>query len=333
MKLPKFKLPRLHKPTKREVNHFILYFAIVLFGNFVAATASALFIIPCDLAMGGTTGIGIFISNFWDNEFAVTIIVYVANFFLFVIGAIFLGGKFAAATALGSLLYPTFIGIVTSLNNTLHGGAPVTENPLLASICGALLFGFGIGIVVRVGASTGGTDIPPLILHKFFAFPVSAGLWILDMSIVLLQLIAKPIETILYGVIITLLSSVVIEEISPIGMKRTQVKIVSQKYEEIREMILTKVNRGVTTLYGQTGFLKADCHMLLTIISHRELVKLKTLVQEIDPEAFMSISIVSEVRGRGFTSEGIKLSRPGPETVIMDEPAEEALPEAANPEE
>lgn len=316
--MKKFKLPTLRKPTGKEVKGYIIYFAIVLFGNLIAAGASALFIIPCGLAMGGTTGIGIFISNFWENEFAVTIIVYIANFFLFIVGSIFLGAKFAAATALGSLLYPTFIGLVTSLNNSLHGGRPLTEDPLLASICGALLFGLGIGIVVRVGASTGGTDIPPLILHKFFGFPVSAGLWILDMSIVLLQLIAKDVEVILYGVIITLLSSVVIEKISPIGMKRTQVKIVSQKYEEIREMILSKINRGVTTLYGQTGFLKEDCHMLLTIISHRELVKLKTLVQEIDPEAFMTVSIVSEVRGRGFTSEGIKLTRPQAETIVLD---------------
>ena len=187
------------------------------------------------------------------------------------------------------------------------------------------MFGFGVGIVVRVGASTGGTDIPPLIFHKYFNLPVSVGLWALDITIVLMQLAVVPVENVLVGVIITLLSSFIIEMVAPIGMKRTQVKIISEKWEEIRAMILKKVSRGVTVLYGQTGYLKQDCHMILTIVSNRELVKLKTEVQAIDPNAFMTISVVSEVRGRGFTLENIYLPDPNVEIPITEksEPTEQ----------
>ncbi len=92
-------------------------------------------------------------------------------------------------------------------------------------------------------------------------------------------------------------------------MRKAQVKIISKKYKEIRDMILNEMNRGVTTLYGQTGFLKEKCFVLLTIVSNRDVIKLKNRIQEIDPEAFLMVSVVSEVRGRGFSSDRIALPR------------------------
>ncbi|MDE6412237.1 MAG: YitT family protein, partial [Clostridia bacterium] len=168
----------------------------------------------------------------------------------------------------------------------------------------------GIGIVVGVGESTGGTDIPPLIFHKFFNFPVSAGMWILDISIVFLQFAAKvTVENILYGVLITLCSSIIVDKVALIGSKRAQVKILSKKTEEIRKMILNKLNRGVTLLSGKTGFLKNDCFMVMTIVSFRDVVKLRNAVQKIDPDALFMVSTISEVRGRGFSSERIALPK------------------------
>ncbi len=305
---------KLKKPTKRQVLRFLLNSLIILVGNAIAAAGTAFFIIPNNFVMGGTTGLGIFVRNLipetlsW-REWVVSITVYTANIVLFVIGAVLLGKKFAAATLAGTLLYPTFVSIYTSINDTfdLHlGMSEDIGSPLFAGVCGAIIFGVGIGIVVRVGASTGGTDIPPLIFQRFFGTPVSVSLWIVDGAIILLQLFAGVgLDAVLFGFLITLLTSIVIDKISPIGMRRTQVKIVSARYEEIRQMILTKVSRGVTVLYGETGYLKADCRVLLTVISHRQLTTLKKEVEKIDPQAFMMISDVSEVRGRGFHSDGV----------------------------
>ncbi len=321
------RIPKPKKPTKRQVERFLLNSVIIVVGNAITALGSALFIIPNGFVMGGTTGLGIFVRNMLKayasvsagvENWIVTITVYAANILLFVVGTILLGKKFAVTTLAGTLLYPTFMslfGLVSDAYVASHG-APVGmagegANLLLCALFGALLFGFGIGIVVRVGASTGGTDIPPLILNKYFGTPVSATLRVIDMAIIALQFIAKvPITYILYGVLITLLSSLFVGIVAPIGMKRTQVKIVSRKYEEIRDMILTKISRGVTVLYGQTGYLRQDCHVVLTVISHRQLVTLKSEVQRIDPEAFMTISVVSEVRGRGFHSDGVDFLMP-----------------------
>lgn len=319
------------KPSRRDVLHFLRYLLMVLLGNALAAAGSAFFVLPNHFVMGGTTGIGIFVRNLVgaEQEWIVSLTVYVANMILFAIGAWLLGKKFALATLAGTLLYPTFMTAFNALYDVYEAryGA-FTTNPLLAAICGALIFGLGIGIAIRVGASTGGTDIPPVIFQKYFNWPVSVTLWVLDFSIVLLQLVAPDIgaEEILYGVVITLISSIAVEKISPIGRRRAQVKIVSRNYRVIREKILG-MDRGVTLLYGKTGFLKEHCFVLLTVVSHRELVKLKNMVYEADPDAFMTISDVSEVRGRGFSSEKVLYprseERADPEDLVEVSPDDE----------
>ena len=322
------KLPKLHKPTKRQVLKFLKYALIVIMGNAIAAAASAFLIIPNGFVMGGTTGVGIFVRNLLGEdhpfaEWAVNITVYAANIALFILGACLLGKKFAVATAAGTLLYPSFLSLWQLVNEKLNnpfffrdaegflgGTAGAVYQPLLAVIFGALFFGLGIGIVVRVGASTGGTDIPPLIFHKFFNIPVSVGMWVLDISIVLLQFAAgTSVENVLYGILITLGSSIIVDKVAVIGAKKAQVKILSKKHEEIRKMILNKLNRGVTLLNGKTGFLKDDCYMILTIVSFRDVVKLRNAVQKIDPDALFMVSTISEVRGRGFSSDRIALPK------------------------
>ena len=307
---------QIRKPTSKQVKHFLFYILIVVVGNCVASAGSAYFIVPHGFVMGGTTGVGIFVRNLLGaenpgTEWAVTATVYIANIILFIVGAIFLGKRFAAATLAGTFLYPSFMAIHTQLNNLYvqSAGHIIAENdPLLAAFFGALLFGVGIGSVVRVGASTGGTDIPPLILNKLFGVPIVVTMWTLDITIVLIQLIADvTLETVLYGIVICIFSSVVIEFVTPIGQRKMQVKIVSHHYAAIREMILKELNRGVTMLYGKTGYLREKCYMLLTVVSPRELVRLKNKVQDIDPDAFLTVSIVSEVRGRGFSRESVQL--------------------------
>ncbi len=316
-------MKKLQKPTKLQILKFIRYCLIVIAGNAVAASAAAFFIKPNGLVMGGTTGLGILVENLLTNagkagaaKWAGNVTVYAVNIALFILGAVMLGKKFAIATAAGTLLYPSFLSLwqlVNGLLNKLPSGNPFylrDTDPLLAVIFGALIFGLGIGIVVRVGASTGGTDVPPLILNKYFGIPLAPAMWILDISIVLLQLIGgTKFPDVLYGILIQLSASLIVEKVALIGTKRAQVKIISRKYEEIRRMILDKLNRGVTMLYGKTGYLRDDCYMLLTIVSNRDVIKLKNAVQAIDPEAFFMVSIISEVRGNGFSSARVALPK------------------------
>ena len=173
------------------------------------------------------------------------------------------------------------------------------------NIAPSSLFGIGIGvalgIVIRSGASTGGMDIPPLVLNKLFKIPVSVGMYAFDFAILLAQLFFRPAETVLYGIVMTLIYTVVIDKMLLLGQSRTELKIVSAKSRQISDAILTQVDRGVTLLNGQGGYLGNETQLVLTVISNRELIKVEQLVHQIDPECFMVVSRVSEVRGRGFS--------------------------------
>ena len=323
----------IRKPSRYELKQTAFRWLLIVLGNAVTAAASSFFIIPGGLVVGGTTGLGIFVEQLWHYEYARVITVYTANIALFILGAILLGRRFFFATLAGTFLYPAFLSLfdaanaayVAAVGETLSGG-----DAFIDAFFGSLLFGAGIGLVVRVGASTGGTDIPPLLLQHFFGIPVSISLWVLDFAIVVLQLFAgSTLQTVLYGIVICVLSSVVIEFVTPLGRRKMQVKIVSHHYPEIREMILKELNRGVTMLYGKTGYLREKCYVLLTVVSSRELVRLKNKVQEIDPEAFLTVSVVSEVRGRGFSRESINLPK---EEEGMGELEEAEAEQAAPPE-
>lgn len=299
------------------------YFALVVVGNFITAFAAAFFVLPDGLIVGGTTGLGIFIEQFIEGS-AVSLIVFALNAVLFLIGALLLGKKFAFSTLLGTVLYPAFLALGEFVHEAVLGSATLTgDDVMLSTVCGGLLLGLGIGIVVRQGASTGGTDIPALIFNKFFGVPVSVSLWSLDLIIIAMQIATGGLSFALYGIIMALIQAFVVDVITPIGLRKFQVKIVSERWREIREMLLSQV-LGVTVLYGQTGFLQEKCHMLLTVVSTRNLVKVKNEIQKIDPNAFLTISVVSEVRGRGYTTERVVLP---PERRGTEDLQEVALPE------
>ena len=339
------------KPTKNQTKRFMINFLFIVLGNAITAAATAFFIEPNNFVMGGATGIGIFVRNLLAKagktaelyawvDWVVIFTTYAVNIFLFIIGAIFMGKKYAAGTLAGTLLYPTFMAIYKPLNDLYVKavGMPMAgSNPLLAVIIGSLLFGLGIGIVVHVGASTGGTDIPPMIMHKYFNLPVSVTMIALDCTIVALQLICVDFDMILFGILITVISSIVIDVVSPIGTRRSQVKIISKKYREIRQMILTKMNRGVTMLYGRTGFLQEKCYVVLTIVSDRDVVKLKNEIWKIDPTAFLMVSVISEVRGNGFSTDekiALPMQQLNEDLIdVTDEFNAGAPPRSENPEE
>ena len=158
-----------------------------------------------------------------------------------------------------------------------------------------------MGVVLRAGASTGGMDIPPLLLKKYLRIPVSASLWVFDFCILLAQMAFHPVEDLLYGILLIIVISIALNKIMLLGTSKTEVKIVSDKSTEIRDAILSKVDRGVTMLRGAGGYLGNDTEVVLSVVSNHELPKIERLAREIDPDCFMIVSRVTEVWGRGFS--------------------------------
>ena len=171
----------------------------------------------------------------------------------------------------------------------------------MSTIFAALLVGAGVGIVLRVGASTGGLDIPAIILNKKKGVPIAIVLYIIDFSILLSQMIFSNIEQILYGIIIVLITTMVINKVIVYGKNDFMVTIISEKYLEISENIHSKIDRGTTFIDIQTGYKKNKQQAVMSVISKRELHSLNKLVQEIDPKAFIIINQVNQVKGRGFS--------------------------------
>jgi uncharacterized membrane-anchored protein YitT (DUF2179 family) len=144
-------------------------------------------------------------------------------------------------------------------------------------------------------------DIPPLVLQKKLRIPVSISLYAFDCAILLLQALFSNVEQVLYGLVLVLLYTLTLNKTLMAGTGQMQLKVVSQKYEEISRAIQRQADRGTTLLKSVGGYGGQEGCTVLTVVSNRELAKLTETVTEIDPDAFMVVSQVNEVRGRGFT--------------------------------
>ena len=268
---------------------------MVLFGNIVYALTVKLFVLSADLISCGTTGIALVVNHLTDIPVSGFILVF--NIVMLGVGWLILGRQFAMTTILSSLFYPVSLSVL----NRLMGDVVITDNPLLNVFFAGLGLGLSLGIVIRAGASTGGMDIPPLILQRYFRIPVSVSLWVFDFCILLSQMLFHPAEDLLYGILLILVVSITLNKVMLLGTGRTEVKIVSSKSDEIRDAILSKVDRGVTLLHGESGYLHEQTEVIMSVVSNYELPKIQRLARDIDPACFMIISHVSEVWGQGFS--------------------------------
>lgn len=269
----------------------------VMIGNIIYALVVKLFILPTNLMSSGTTGIALLANHFLGIPVSFFILIF--NVCMLILGLIVLGKKFAMTTIASTLMYP----IALEFFNQTLGEFVITNNELLNTIFAGLGIGLALGIVIRSGASTGGMDIPPLVLNHFFRIPVSVSLYVFDFIILSSQSLYNPLERLLYGIILILLTSIVLDKVLLMGTTKTEVKIISPKFEKISEEILSEMDRGVTLLNARGGYLKNEHSVVLSVVSNRELPKIEKLVRALDPDAFMIVSRVSEVWGRGFSTK------------------------------
>ena len=270
-------------------------FLFIILGNLIFALGIAVFVIPNGLILGGSTGLALSVQHFLGID--ITITVAIINIVTFLAGLFILGKKFAATTLISTFIFPIFLNYFKDIKRFKN----ITSDLLLASIFTALLVGTGVGIVLRVGASTGGLDIPAIILNKKKGIPIAVVLYAIDISILFSQMIFSNTEQILYGIIIVLITTMVINKVIVYGKNDFMVTIISEKYLEISENIHNKIDRGTTFIDIQTGYKKNTQQAVMSVISKRELHSLNKLVQEIDPKAFIIINQVNQVRGRGFS--------------------------------
>ena len=275
----------------------------LLAGNALYSLTVVLFLVPSGLITGGATGIALAANRM--AGLPVSAVLLAVNVVMLVVGWVLLGRRFAVSTLASTFLSPLTLAVW----ERLFAGYVLTDDLFLNTVFAGLGIGGALGLVIRVGGSTGGMDIPPLVLQKYFRIPVAASMTVFDLLILFAQAVSSPKAQVLYGVVLVFAYSIVLDKVILLGSRRTEVKLVSARTDELRSAILSELDRGVTLLSAEGGYLRQPGQLLLTVISPRELPRLERLVHAIDPACFMIVSEVTEVRGRGFSLEKDYLDR------------------------
>lgn len=320
--------------TKKNIHDFL----IINLGVFLMAFTYSVFIDRNNLVIGGVGGMATILRSALEGKtlFGITIsssmLIFVINMILLVIALIFVGKSFFIKTVYASLIYPVYVFIfetlfkpivdvipnLSNIQNELVQAFPnLTHNAinvvmagayLLVIIFGAVLSGLGLGLALKKGASTGGTDILQQILLDHFKIPFSVSLFMIDGSIVLIAtLFFGDFFILLYGVIFIYLSGVVLDAVAFSGFNSRAVYIITREPEQVKEKIYEVLGRGVTEVYSRGGYDQEDKKTLVCVMSNNEFYKMKTLILNIDKRAFIYVVRASEVHGEGFSYDSPEL--------------------------
>lgn len=279
----------------KSIRKLVKQIAIIVFGLTIYAFGVAMFVLPLDMIAAGTTGIALLAQRFWGIPISTFVAAF--NILMFALGFLELGKTFALTTLVATFYYPVILDVAIAV----VGDMVITQDPMLNAIFAGLFIGFALGIVIKAGASTGGMDIPPLVLKKRLGIPVSVSMYFFDAVILIAQMPFGDKERILYALIMVMIYTMVLDKVLMMGTKQVQVKVFSDKYEEISKAIQEQLDRGTTLLNMEGGYSRKKSMAVLSVVSGRELNKLNEIVMQLDENAFMIVHQVGEVRGRGFT--------------------------------
>nr|WP_071315666.1 YitT family protein [Anaerobacillus isosaccharinicus]MBA5584640.1 YitT family protein [Anaerobacillus isosaccharinicus]QOY38491.1 YitT family protein [Anaerobacillus isosaccharinicus] len=267
-------------------------YAHVLVGSAIVAIAFNLFLLPNRIASGGVSGISTIVYDIFAITPAFT--QWAFNIPLFIAGILLLGGfKYGLKTLVGTAFLPLVVLLTRDV-------APATSDPLLGALFGGIGVGIGLGIVFRSNSSTGGTDLAAQIIHKYTGLSLGACVFMIDGLVVATSAIVFNIELALYALIALYITGKTIDLVQ-MGVGYAKVAlIISEKQEEVQQGLLKEVDRGVTKLEGYGGYTNHKRPVLMCVVNQMEVTKLKQVVRNIDPNAFVIVTNATEVLGEGF---------------------------------
>ena len=300
--------------TKQPVLTVIKEYSLIALGIILYVTGWSLFLVPNNLVGGGVSGVAAIVQyatrgfvKIGTTYFLVNSILLVAA--LFVLGKSF-GGKTVFAVIIASVGLNMLQGLIPA---EITQALAVDNGKLMSTIMGGIMVGVGIGMTMSQGGSTGGTDIVALIVNKYRN--VSPGRMILWMDVVIIlssflvpsyasdgTLLpwTEKFTTVIYGFILVMVNSTVIDLYLSGSRQSVQLFILSRKHEAIADMITNDLKRGVTVLDGKGWYTKASTEVIMVITRKSDLGFLLKMIKKVDPEAFLSVSYVTGVYGKGF---------------------------------
>jgi uncharacterized membrane-anchored protein YitT (DUF2179 family) len=277
---------------------WFLSYSLIITGSFILATAFVFFITPYKIVPGGAYGISIVLHYILGTPVGLMALCF--DIPLTIIGMKILGPRFGFKTVLGFSLTAVFTDTLTFI----WGFEPLVKgDALLSSIFGGFLCGLGLGLIFKSKATSGGSDIVAAIIAKYTKLPIGQLMIMVDSVIVLFGLfVFRDWKIPLYSWIVIFITGKVIDGVLEGINYEKSLFIISDKYEEIREKIINDLNRGGTIIEGHGMFNMADRKIIFTVVSRRELIILEEYIQQIDPDAFLTVINASEILGEGFKS-------------------------------
>ncbi|HWO54538.1 YitT family protein [Paenibacillus sp. FSL M7-1455] len=271
-------------------------FVFITAGAILMAVALEVFLVPNDIIDGGITGISIVLSKITALPLGI---------FLFIINLpfLFLGYKQIGKTFAISTLYGIVVMSVTT--QLLHHVSPFTNEKILAVLFGGLILGLGVGLVIRFGGSLDGTEIVAILLSKKTRIPVGQIIMIMNVFIFIIAGFVFGWDSAMYSIFTYYMASKVMDIVVEGLNESKSVTIISSEYEEISQTIQDRLGRTTTFIYARGGYSREDTQMIYCVVTRLELAKLKSVVQEIDPKAFIAIEHVSDVLGGNFEKSAI----------------------------
>ena len=283
-------------------------YSLIVIGSFILAVGFVFFISPHRIVPGGVYGIAIVVHymtqgtfSFWPEGIPIGLFGLVLNIPLTIIGVKILGPRFGIKTVIGFVLSSVFMDLITYLR--VDGDAPLVPDILLSCVFGGVLVGFGLGLIFKSRATSGGSDIIAMMIAKHTRMQLGQLMIYVDSTIVLLSLVAfKDWQIPLYSWVVIYITGRAIDLVLEGVDYNKALMIISEKHEDIRHKILVDLGRGGTYLKGTGMYTGEDKHIIYTIVSRREVAILEEYISTIDPDAFITVMDTHEILGEGFQS-------------------------------
>lgn len=266
----------------------------MLVGAALTAAAFGFIIVPQGFAAGGVTGLSRIIIRIIPVPLSV--VVFIINMGLLILGLVFVGKEFVAKTAAISVLFPALLEVFSR-----YSLRSIKQDPMLCTIVAGVMLGAGVGLILRSGASSGGFDILAVILNRKFKVSVAAVLNICDASVIIMQSLRQPLNQAIYGIMVITISAAIVSRIVTLGTGESQVMIFSEHHDAIRDALLHELDVGMTSFNAETGFSQKQIKVIVSVVPYQKVVPMKRIIMGADPTAFVVIGEIRNVLGRGYT--------------------------------
>lgn len=283
-------------------------YTLIVVGAFILAAGFVFFISPHRIVPGGVYGIAIVVHyltqgmfSFWPEGIPIGLFGLMLDIPLILLGIKILGPRFGMKTVMGSVLTSTFMMAITYFRE--DGDAPLVNDVLLSCVFGGVLVGFGLGLIFKSRATSGGSDIIAMIIAKYTRIQLGQLMIYVDSTIVLLSLVAfKDWQIPLYSWVVIYITGKAIDLVLEGSDYNKALLIISEKHDEISHKILIDLERGGTYLKVTGMYTGNDKSIIYTVVSRREVAILEEYISTIDPDAFITVMDTHEILGEGFQS-------------------------------